>query len=323
MSGRAEIETALAEIAELRACAMDERATGHEQRAAAGQADSDPEAQAAHARAAAADERAEGFERRAQTITADSDRDAERYTELSAAASERARAREQEALVSHARAEGQGTEGARRSLAEARARAHQAWAATHDERAHVHELRSEDDDEGATAAERVAREREQLALAEDERAQAAEQRVAGEELIDGQRGVAQDEATRQAAARERARREADSRIRRRIERSRSRDRGTLRRFRPGPGTTFYSPGMLGTSLPTRADQGAELDREVQAIARALDEHGPLQRRELAERVGARYWGPGRFREALRTAVEDGDARRVSRTTFAPADDDRG
>jgi hypothetical protein len=155
---------------------------------------------------------------------------------------------------------------------------------------------------------------EQFARAEDERARAAEQRTAGEELVEKD-----DHADQEHAVRERARREADARIRRRIEPSRSRERGTFRRFRPGPGSTFYSPGMLGTSLATNADQGAELDREVQAIARALDEHGSLHRREFAEHVGARYWGPGRFRAALRTAVEDGEARQVSRSTFARPD----
>jgi len=38
-------------------------------------------------------------------------------------------------------------------------------------------------------------------------------------------------------------------------------------------------------------------------------------------VGARYWGPGVFRETLREAIADGDIRRTSRNTYAPADDD--
>ena len=42
-------------------------------------------------------------------------------------------------------------------------------------------------------------------------------------------------------------------------------------------------------------------------------------------MGARYWGPGVFSEALRKAVAEGRVRRLTRTTFAPADtsnDDR-
>jgi hypothetical protein len=38
-------------------------------------------------------------------------------------------------------------------------------------------------------------------------------------------------------------------------------------------------------------------------------------------VGARYWGPGVFRETLREATADGDIRRTSRNTYAPAADD--
>ena len=56
-----------------------------------------------------------------------------------------------------------------------------------------------------------------------------------------------------------------------------------------------------------------------AICQALDEHGPTDRRELARLVGARYWGPGRFRAAVREAVGEGYARRVSGSTLAPAE----
>lgn len=61
-----------------------------------------------------------------------------------------------------------------------------------------------------------------------------------------------------------------------------------------------------------------LHNEVRAITRALDEHGATERRELAQMVGARYWGPGVFRDVLREAVADGDVRRTSRSTYARA-----
>jgi hypothetical protein len=35
-------------------------------------------------------------------------------------------------------------------------------------------------------------------------------------------------------------------------------------------------------------------------------------------IGARFWGPGRFAEALREAVSRGGIRRLSRTTYSPA-----
>jgi len=69
------------------------------------------------------------------------------------------------------------------------------------------------------------------------------------------------------------------------------------------------------SAPTRV----ELEPEVSTIERVLaDRDEPAERRELAQLVGARAWGPGRFAAALREAVESGRARRVSRNRFGPA-----
>jgi MFS family permease len=98
------------------------------------------------------------------------------------------------------------------------------------------------------------------------------------------------------------------------------DRRRRRRYRPGPGPgdTFYSPGMIGTAGATRRAHPSLHDREVDAIAAALDE-GPLRLPDLARRVGARRWGPGRFRSAVETAVAEGRARRVGRGTYGPPD----
>ena len=90
-------------------------------------------------------------------------------------------------------------------------------------------------------------------------------------------------------------------------------RGRRGRYRLGPGQTSSSPGMF-VSAPTRV----EFEREVSAIERALEGREPTERRELAQLVGARFWGPGRFPAALREAVESGRVRRVSRHRFAPA-----
>jgi MFS family permease len=92
-----------------------------------------------------------------------------------------------------------------------------------------------------------------------------------------------------------------------------------RRLRPGPARGGSSPGMP-VSAPIPA---VELSREVERIAGALAEHGPMDRGELARSVGARFWGPGRFPAALREAVLSGRARRVGRSRFAPADDAQG
>ncbi len=108
------------------------------------------------------------------------------------------------------------------------------------------------------------------------------------------------------------RREAEERSRRERERW-ERERMGLRRYRPGPGAGSYSP-----FLPPPYEPNPDwLDREIGIIERVLQEHGELNRHELASRIGARYWGPGRFRAALRGAVSDGVARRTGRDRFAP------
>jgi hypothetical protein len=76
-------------------------------------------------------------------------------------------------------------------------------------------------------------------------------------------------------------------------------------------------GTAGTASRHRAMSDVELDREVEALAHALAERGETDRAELARMVGARWWGPGRFRRALREAVQEnrGTARRHHR--FGP------
>jgi hypothetical protein len=97
------------------------------------------------------------------------------------------------------------------------------------------------------------------------------------------------------------------------DRDRAAARARQRRYRPGPGRISSSPGMW-VSTPTEV----ALDREVEIIERALADAETLERRELAQRVGARFWGPGRFPAALREAVETGRVRRISRNRFGPA-----
>jgi hypothetical protein len=65
-----------------------------------------------------------------------------------------------------------------------------------------------------------------------------------------------------------------------------------------------------------------LDSEVAIIENALRERGSAKRQELSRRVGGRYWGPGRFNEALREAISQGRARRLSGGEFAPTEGSR-
>jgi MFS family permease len=88
-----------------------------------------------------------------------------------------------------------------------------------------------------------------------------------------------------------------------------------RRYRPGPAASGgYSPGMPVSERIGRR----QLEREVDRIVRTLEEQGPLDRAELARAVGARFWGPGRFRDALREALASGRVRRLDRRRFAAA-----
>lgn len=91
--------------------------------------------------------------------------------------------------------------------------------------------------------------------------------------------------------------------------------------RPGPGAAIHAPAT-GGALGAREDPGTDLDREIEIIAAAVADRGTIDRDELARLVGARYWGPGRFRGALRETVEEGRIRRDGARSFAPAGDDR-
>jgi MFS family permease len=102
----------------------------------------------------------------------------------------------------------------------------------------------------------------------------------------------------------------------REERRRESNRNHRHRYRPGPGAAMYSPGMLGTAVRSRSSSPALLDQEVDTIAAIVEESGPLERADLARRVGARGWGPGRFREALDEAQAEGRVVRLRRSRYA-------
>ena len=112
--------------------------------------------------------------------------------------------------------------------------------------------------------------------------------------------------------------ERDRRARERMRRHAELERHGARRYRPGGGVTIGSRGF--GRFPVTPGPDPDLDREIEIIGRTLQEHGPLRRGALADEVGARFWGPGRFRRALRFATEEGAARQVSSDTFdAPRD----
>jgi hypothetical protein len=90
---------------------------------------------------------------------------------------------------------------------------------------------------------------------------------------------------------------------------------TQPRSKPQPSGTAIARSR-GMPLWAPAASEAERDREVEIIERALHEHGSASRKELARRVGGRYWGPGRFRGALREAVVEGRVKRLRHDQYA-------
>ena len=92
----------------------------------------------------------------------------------------------------------------------------------------------------------------------------------------------------------------DARIAARAERQRA-DQTGRRRKRPGP-----APGgdAAWREPPTPGAAETALDHEIQTIARAVAEFDELSVRELHKAVGARYWGPGEFRKAVREALAE-------------------
>jgi MFS family permease len=121
-----------------------------------------------------------------------------------------------------------------------------------------------------------------------------------------------------AEAEDPGQRDVGGRIQGRVDQRTLRERSGARRYRPGPGAGIYVPAMLGSTISApAADAERRLDQEIELIGRAIDERGITDRDELAGLVGARYWGPGRYSNALREAAAEGRVRRLSRTTYGP------
>jgi hypothetical protein len=80
-------------------------------------------------------------------------------------------------------------------------------------------------------------------------------------------------------------------------------------------------GTAGTASRYHAAADEQLDREVELLSRALEEHGVAGQDELVRMVGGDRWGPGRFRAALLVAVEEGRVRRRPHGEVAPPNGD--
>lgn len=317
---RLRVEEVLAQIAEWDAERLTEEATAHEERANAERARDDTERASALGRAEAAGERARALRERVEALAAENEQNSALHAALAAAADERARAGEQRAMAAETRGRAAGLDGTEAEIVLEQAQTYTEWERMHTELALAHAARADGDEEEAGAHERRAAVHRMRAESAADRMEAAQHRSAAESLAAESGTAAQADRERaEAADRERAARERDERIRARVLRRERERRAGLRRFLPGPGQAFYSPGMMMTARSAEWASGADhaLDREVTAIAQALAEHGPIGRTRLAEVVGARYWGPGRFRAALREAVHEGRARPLASNRYGP------
>ena len=60
------------------------------------------------------------------------------------------------------------------------------------------------------------------------------------------------------------------------------------------------------------------NREVSLIQNLLQDKGEMDKDAIGEALGCKYWGPLRFRSALKEGVERGAFRKVGRNRYAPA-----
>ena len=60
-----------------------------------------------------------------------------------------------------------------------------------------------------------------------------------------------------------------------------------------------------------------LRREISLIQNLLENEGELPRKEIGDRLGCKYWGPMRFRAALKQGVERGAFRKTGHNRYAP------
>jgi hypothetical protein len=61
-----------------------------------------------------------------------------------------------------------------------------------------------------------------------------------------------------------------------------------------------------------------LRREISLIQNLLQEEGEMDKGDIGDKLGCKYWGPMRFRGALKEGVERGAFRKVGRNRFAPS-----
>jgi hypothetical protein len=80
-------------------------------------------------------------------------------------------------------------------------------------------------------------------------------------------------------------------------------------------------GWAPSTSPSSYDED-EMDfwrnREISLIKNLLEDKGEMGRSDIGEALGCKYWGPLRFRQALKAGVEEGAFRRVGPRRYGPA-----
>jgi hypothetical protein len=87
--------------------------------------------------------------------------------------------------------------------------------------------------------------------------------------------------------------------------------------RSGHGLPEWGPS-LAPSASDEEELEFWLNREVSLIENLLKERGELSKSEIGDTLGCKYWGPMRFRGALKEGVERGAFQKTARDRYAPA-----
>ncbi|MEA2319301.1 MAG: hypothetical protein QOD44_3490 [Solirubrobacteraceae bacterium] len=90
-------------------------------------------------------------------------------------------------------------------------------------------------------------------------------------------------------------------------------------------TTRKHGPSIGGWAPTTARSSYDEDemefwtnREISLIKNLLEDKGEMSKDEIGDALGCRYWGPMRFRHALKEGVERGAFRKAGRGRYAAA-----